>query len=403
MPPARLSPRSRVAVAGERLAARTSRALRRGSGEMIGGKVALAVAPGLLTELAAGRQVACVSGTNGKTTTTRLLSAALSQRGRVTSNGGGANMTAGVVAALSRDRQAERAVLEVDEFYLPSVARAVRPAVVVLLNISRDQLDRSNETRRIAGLWRAVGGQLPGTVAVANADDPLVTWAAAGFDRVVWVGAGQRWTLDARVCPACGGLLDRHDGGWSCPGCGLSRPATSVVVAGADLLTVDGVGVALPRTTRTTPAWGCPAARELGVAPDQALGAMRTVTEVSGRYSTRMLADRPARLLLAKNPAGWQEMLDLLEAAPPRPLVIAFNARVADGRDPSWIWDVPLERLAGRDVGVCGDRAADVGTRLAYAGVPHRLYPDAAAAAAAAAGDGEIDVVATYTAFRELL
>jgi UDP-N-acetylmuramyl tripeptide synthase len=408
VPVARLSPRSRVAVLGERLAARTSRVLRRGSGEMIGGKVALALAPGVLAELGAGRQLACVSGTNGKTTTTRLLAAALGARGPVVTNHGGANMTAGVVAALCRHRHTRLAALEVDEFYLPAVARALRPAVVVLLNISRDQLDRSNETRRIAGLWRSLGADLPGTLAVANADDPLVAWAAAGFARRVWVGAGQRWTLDARVCPACAALLDRADGGWSCPSCGLDRPEPSIEVSGPDALRVDGTAVPLRlnlpgRVNAANAAMALAAARELGVDPADALPPMSRVSEVSGRYSTRRLGGRPARLLLAKNPAGWQEMLDLLEAAPARPVVIAFNARVADGRDPSWIWDVPLDRLAGRQVLVCGERAADVGTRLAYAGVAHRLCPDPDSAAAAAEGGGQIDVIATYTAFRDLL
>ena len=297
MPVARLSPRSRVAVLGERLAARTSRVLRRGSGEMIGGKVALALAPGVLAELGAGRQLACVSGTNGKTTTTRLLAAALGARGPVVTNHGGANMTAGVVAALCRHRHTRLAALEVDEFYLPAVARALRPAVVVLLNISRDQLDRSNETRRIAGLWRSLGADLPGTLAVANADDPLVAWAAAGFARRVWVGAGQRWTLDARVCPACAALLDRADGGWSCPSCGLDRPEPSIEVSGPDALRVDGTAVPLRlnlpgRVNAANAAMALAAARELGVDPADALPPMSRVSEVSGRYSTRRLGGR---------------------------------------------------------------------------------------------------------------
>jgi hypothetical protein len=82
---------------------------------------------------------------------------------------------------------------------------------------------------------------------------------------------------------------------------------------------------------------------------------------------------------------------------------VHFHARIADGRDPSWLWDVPLERLAGRDVHVSGERAEDVGVRLAYAGIDCTLHPSPAAAAAACAGDGPIDVLATYTAFRELL
>jgi UDP-N-acetylmuramyl tripeptide synthase len=105
---------------------------------------------------------------------------------------------------------------------------------------------------------------------------------------------------------------------------------------------------------------------------------------------------------LAKNPAGWVEMMELLNSAPPRPVVIDFNSQTADGRDPSWIWDVPLERLAGRQVLVTGGRKEDMSVRLAYAEVPHSVHPDAEHAVAAA-NEKLVDVVANYTAFRDLL
>ncbi|MGH3744965.1 MAG: Mur ligase family protein, partial [Mycobacteriales bacterium] len=231
--------RTRAALAVGAAAAAASRRLGRGSGEMIGGKAALRLDPGVLAALAAGRTTATVSGTNGKTTTTRLLAAAVGTAGPVASNGGGANMSAGVVSALAHTR-ASRAVLEVDEIWLPQVAAATRPAAALLLNLTRDQLDRSNETRRIAALWRALGAGLPETVAVANADDPLVTWAALGFAHRIWVGAGQRWTLDAMVCPQCAQLLLRDDGGWHCVGCGLARPATAVDAVDASTLSAQG-------------------------------------------------------------------------------------------------------------------------------------------------------------------
>src|SRR5947209_7068825 len=156
----RLPLRARLALTAERLASGTSRRLGRGSGEMIGGKVALKVDSGVLAAISAGRPAACVSGTNGKTTTTRMLAAALGVAGPVASNSGGANMTPGVIHALARPPLDSPAALEVDEIWLPQVARAVRPRAVALLNISRDQLDRSNETRRIAAIWRALGAEL---------------------------------------------------------------------------------------------------------------------------------------------------------------------------------------------------------------------------------------------------
>lgn len=410
-----LSPRTRAALVVERSASAASRRLGRGSGEMIGGKLALRVAPHALAEVAAGRASACVSGTNGKTTTTRLLARALATAGPTASNGGGANMTPGVLAALARGPFAGLAALEVDEIYLPSVAREVRPRAVLLLNISRDQLDRSNETRRIAALWRALGADLPGCTAVANADDPLVAWAAQGFAATRWVGAGQSWTADAMVCPQCARLLHRAAADaavpdWWCD-CGLRRPRPDVSVAGPRALDWDGrvleVTLALPGRVNVANAAMAAAAAELfGIAPRAALDAMADVADVQGRYREVELAPgRRGRLLLAKNPAGWVEMLELLEDEPGRPVVVDFNSRTADGRDPSWLWDVPFERLAGRDVLVTGERREDVSVRLAYAEVPHTVHDSAWAAAAAArtGSDGRVDVVANYTAFRDLL
>ncbi len=376
---------------------------------MIGGKVALSTHPGVLREVAQGRALACVSGTNGKTTTTRLLAAALATAGPVASNSGGANMGPGVLHALARRPYAPAGALEVDEIWLPKVAPDVRPKAVVLLNVTRDQLDRSNETRRIAGMWRALGGELNGCTAVANADDPLVTYAALGFDAQVWVAAGQNWTADAMVCPSCGKLIDRGEGfGWRCGSCELHRPEADVEVTGGGSVLWRGtpmtLSLALPgRVNVGNAAHAAAAAELLGVAPPDAFAAMASVRAVQGRYSLAPLAPgRRGRLLLAKNPAGWVEMLELLDSEPDRPVIIDFNSRTADGRDPSWLWDVPFERLRGRQVLVTGERREDVGVRLAYADVPHKLYPTAEVAAANAP-EGLVDVVANYTAFRDLL
>jgi lipid II isoglutaminyl synthase (glutamine-hydrolysing) len=407
--PPELSLRARVALSLERATSATSRRLGRGSGEMIGGKVALSAHPGVLREVARGRALACVSGTNGKTTTTRLLAAALGTAGPVASNSGGANMGPGVLHALARRPYAPSGALEVDEIWLPKVARDVHPQAVVLLNVTRDQLDRSNETRRIAGIWRSLGSELAGCTAVANADDPLVTYAALGFDARVWVAAGQNWTADAMVCPACGKLIERGEGfGWRCGSCELHRPEPDVEVVDAVHVRWRGESIPVPlalpgRVNVGNAAHAAAAAELLGVEPRAAFAAMSTVQAVQGRYSEAALAPgRSGRLLLAKNPAGWVEMLELLDSEPDRPVIIDFNSRTADGRDPSWLWDVPFERLRGRRVLVTGERREDVGVRLAYADVPHQLYPTAEAAAADAP-EGLVDVVANYTAFRDLL
>jgi UDP-N-acetylmuramyl tripeptide synthase len=141
------------------------------------------------------------------------------------------------------------------------------------------------------------------------------------------------------------------------------------------------------------------AAAQLGVEPRRAAAAMSQLPDVAGRYTIVTYHGRKLRLLLAKNPAGWAEMLGLLDE--PRPLLVVVNARVPDGRDTSWLWDVPFEELAGRQVVAAGEHAADLGVRLTYAGIEHATAADPLAALALLP-TGDVDVVANYTAFHGL-
>jgi UDP-N-acetylmuramyl tripeptide synthase len=305
----------------------------------------------------------------------------------------------------------------------------------VLLNLSRDQLDRNNEVRRLSATWRDTLARRPDTATasgtganpaatlgaaapphvVANADDPLVVWAAQAADSVTWVGAGQRWTADAAGCPNCGGRIHFPDpsgsgsGGWACSRCHLTRPPLDVWLEGGEVVTADGgrlaLHLALPgRCNQANAAMAMCAADRMGVDRGEALAAMAETAEVAGRYRTVRVGPTSARLLLAKNPAGWLETFDLL-APPPTPVVVAINAHIADGKDPSWLWDVPFERLQGRLVVATGERSADLAVRLGYADVEHRRQPDpllAIAEAGATAAGASVDVVANYTSFQAI-
>ena len=212
----RRSVRTRVAVGAGGWAAGLSRRLGRGAGGIIGGRVTLAVDPQALQHLACGRRTVLVSGTNGKTTTSHLLAALLRTVGPVAHNATGANMPDGAVSALAAHPDAALAVLEVDELYVAAVAEAVEPQVIVLLNLSRDQLDRGSEVRGVAAALSAALIRHPGTLVVANADDPMVVWAAAQAVRVVWVAAGRAWAGDTLGCPRCGAALEVAGQRWRC-------------------------------------------------------------------------------------------------------------------------------------------------------------------------------------------
>jgi UDP-N-acetylmuramyl tripeptide synthase len=332
-------------------------------------------------------------------------------------------MPPGLVAALAADLSARQAVLEVDEIYLPRVMAATHPATVVLLNLSRDQLDRTNEVRMVAAKWRAALAAAPHTAVVANADDPLVAWGAGAAAQVHWVGAGLSWQLDAVGCPSCEGRIAFEPAGqWSCStGCGFARPLPTATLHVTD----DGSGyraewadgrtfdivLALPgRFNHANALVAAVAAETHGIDAVDALAAMSEVEHVAGRFTTREVGGVPARLMLAKNPAGWSELLDLV-GEESGPIVVSINARIADGADPSWLWDVPFERLAGRSVVASGDRCRDLSVRLHYAEVPHVVEGDPVSAVHAAIANHpdadrfmtRVDIIGNYTAFGDLL
>ena len=401
-------------------AALASRVLGRGSGASIRGQVLTRVHPGAFGSLVQGRRIASVTGTNGKTTTSHLLAAAIraglgADAGRLATNADGANLHYGIASALAKAPRADLAVLETDERVVADLIAAGRPEVLVMLNFSRDQLDRNHEIKFLARSWREAlqkaGAQ--GPVVVANSDDPLITWAVEHARRVIWVDTPSKWSADAVLCPACGGILTRIDphpdepqGRWDCPSCALTEHTPDYQVR-------DGL-IALPDGRVVDPALRVPgsfnisnaacalaAAVEMGVAVDDAIRGFGTVHAPAGRFSVATFADTSARLILSKNPAGWAESLALVSTPT---VVLAIDAVAADGKDVSWWWDVDFEQLAGTHVVCTGPRAYDLAVRLEYAEVSHEVVLDLAEALAAVQDAPQpVDLISTYTPFQKLL
>jgi len=393
----RLAWRAKMAVGVVRLVNVASRRLGRGAGTVAGGRAGVRLEPHLLDLLSRGRTIVLVSGTNGKTTTSAMVREGWG--GDVAGNVTGANMPEGHVAALCASAQ-PRVVLETDEAWLPTVVTATRPAVVLLLNLSRDQLDRANEVRQMALRWREsldVAG-FAGVV-VANAADPLVVYAAECARDVRWVDIPHSWHGDAASCPHCTRPIVFAGRDWSCE-CGFAKP-TDLRAALTTRLELAGetydLDLTLPGAFNdANAAFALTALDELGVAPGEALGRIQRLRTVQGRYGARRYGRRTVRLLLSKNPAGTAALLESL--APGDDIWIAINSQVADGRDPSWLYDVPFESLRGRHVWCLGERRLDVATRLSYADVSCEVVDDVEALAL---GDRDVSLVANYTAFRE--
>ena len=364
-----------AATLAGRAAGAASRLARRGSGASIRGKVMLKIDPDALAKLLAGKRIAVVSGTNGKTTTTHFLAAALrtslgSDADGLVHNADGANLHHGLASALSRQPKASIAILESDERVVGDMIRIGRPEVLVLLNFSRDQLDRHHEIKGLGRSWRT---------ALAEA------------------GASDARLIRTQPDPASG-----LGGDWYCSACELARPKGDYRVESGTIIDrtqqVWDPQLSVPGVFNVSNAACALAAAELmGVEPRAALSGMRTVTSPAGRFATARIGNTTARLLLAKNPAGWAEALPLAQT---ETVVLAIDSAAADGRDVSWLWDVDYERLAGRSVIATGRRAQDLAVRLKYAGVDYRCIPDLATALAD--HPEPVDVIATYTPFQRL-
>jgi lipid II isoglutaminyl synthase (glutamine-hydrolysing) len=397
--------RGRIALAAGSAARWSSRVTGRGAGAMIGGLVSMTLDKTILRQLGQSRSTVIVTGTNGKSTTTRMTAAALGTRGPVATNAEGANMDAGLVAALAAARDAGLAALEVDEMHVPHVADAVNPAVIVLLNLSRDQLDRVGEINHIERTLRAGLARHPGTVVVANCDDVLMTSAAYDSANVVWVAAGGSWANDSVSCPRSGEIIVRDGVEWYSTGTDFKRPSPQWWYDDTNIYGPEGFSMpmrlALPGIiNRGNATQAVAAAVAMGADPAAAVEATSGVDEVAGRYSTVQLGAHTVRMLLAKNPAGWQEALSMVDTDAGS-VVISVNGQVPDGEDLSWLWDVNFEHFVDHPVVAAGERGTDLAVRLGYAGVEHTLVHNAVDAITSCP-PGHVEVVANYTAFLTL-
>jgi UDP-N-acetylmuramyl tripeptide synthase len=399
-----------AATLAGRAAARGSRLLRKGGGTALPGLVAERVDPRVVAKLAArfGGGAVLVTGTNGKTTASRILANMLEAAGRpFLHNREGSNMMRGIASSLIGSRGGARAVLllEVDEATMPAATAAVRPRAIAFTNLFRDQLDRYGEVDSVAALWReALAAAPPDATLVLNADDPSVAELALDWGGPVhWFGLDDAsfateaaGAFDARWCRRCGTTFAyerryfAHVGAWRCEGCPRTRPEPGTAAREVSLrldearFSVPGLGpVAMP-LSGTYNVYNALAAialaRVLGLPDEAIIGGLAGVRAAFGRQEVVDLDGRELRLLLTKNPAGANEVIRLLEAVAgeePGGLKVAvlLNDRFADGQDVSWTWDVDYERLSGA-VARCwagGTRAADMALRLKYAGWPEPL------------------------------
>ena len=399
--------RTALAVMAGKATGSLSRLTGRGGGTTFPGDVARALDRDVLRNLARDLKggAVIVTGTNGKTTTSRLVHALLEGLpARVVANRAGANLIFGATAAavagagLDGRLRADWGVFEIDEATLPAAVDEIQPRAVLVLNLFRDQLDRYGELELMARtIQRALENLPEGATAVLNADDPRIGELGAHLERKpLWFGIDDReagaqplpHAADARTCPRCGAALEfdavyvGHDGEYRCPNGDFARPPLEVAARHLRLNGLDSMGLNIEgqlveaRLGGLYNAYNVTAAfavgRALGLEPLYIAKRLKDVAAAFGRQERFEAQGRHFTILLAKNPTGFNSVLrDSVELAQGKRYLIALNDRIADGTDVSWIWDVDFELLrpSVQMIVPTGDRAHDLAVRLKYAGV----------------------------------
>ena len=378
------------------------------------GAVARRLDPHILARLARDRRIICISGTNGKTTTTALIVQLLesgplfdaqpgARRPQLPSNVYGANLSQGLITCLLSSKPGDIAVLEVDEAAFARVSVELQPELVVLTNVFADQLDRYGDMQAVVELLhRGVAATSPDCVLVYSGDDPnLVAIArASGRETRAYRALDQAFLADteapATPCPHCGETLDYrgvtigHHGAFDCPACRFTNDEAQLSFAlidtGAErqyLMRGDGgeARVAFPLRGLYN-AYNASAVL-LAV---EAFEGRRRATELAqelssvraafGRQEYVRIGDTEACYLLVKNAAGYEEALRLIgESDEVGALAFILNNRTNDGVDIGWIEDVPIEILGLPEVpiGISGEQREALATRLRNA-VTERDY-----------------------------
>jgi UDP-N-acetylmuramyl tripeptide synthase len=440
-----------TALSAGKLAAKTGRMLRVGGGTSLPGAIARRVDPNVLRKVvgASRARKVVVCGSNGKTTTCRMIAAVARTDGkRVTQNRTGSNLLPGVTAvavngaSLFGRLDADVLIFEIDEATIRHAVPEIEPDVVIVNNLFRDQLDRYGELYSVAAALEAMIRSLPPEATVVlNGDDPMVaSFAPDAVARRLYFGLRTEdvgtqvpeHAADTIRCVRCQHDLTytkayiSHLGAYACPACGYTRPALDIAVTHAAL---DPIGpsrieletpagtlrydLALPGLHNVYNSAGAVAcALGLGLNPAGLASAFATLRPAFGRLEEIRAGDKQIVLAFVKNPISYNTTLRTILQHPGRKhLLSAHSNAVTDGEDFAWLWDIDLEELTPQlaSLVTSGTKADELAMRFKYAGVPEdaiTVVPERPAALDAALAQvesgGTLYVLAGYTPLHEL-
>lgn len=390
---------TRFAVIAGKCISKISSLLHFGAGATWPGEVALRISPHILSNLSSSltKGIILVAGTNGKTTTSLMISHILKSRNKkVILNSSGANLLNGVVSAFIQHASwegnidADFGVFEIDENTLPIVLKFLKlKVVIVLLNLFRDQLDRYGEVDVIAQKWRKALTKLPhDATIILNSDDPQIAYLGKdvacnviyfGIEDEKYATAKKEHATDSIFCLHCGARLlytaiyYSHLGDWYCPACGQKRPKSALKKWRSPLPGIYNLYNTLAAVS---------AAKVIDIQDSEIQSALTAFSPAFGRQEeftidgpTSSLGDsglrgvkKKVKIFLSKNPVGFNESLKTIIELGAKHILLVLNDRIPDGTDVSWIWDVDFEMIPDDTaVIISGERIYDMAVRMKYA------------------------------------
>ena len=413
--------RTRLAIILGKLTSLLSKTFRLGAGATWPGEIALRIHPRILRTLSAkAPHIILVAGTNGKTTTVKMIETILTHAGRsVFRNASGANLDNGLISAFLADmnwNQKFRSayfIFEVDEATLSNVLKDMTPEIVVLTNLFRDQLDRYGEVDAIAEHWLVALGALERqTNVIVNSDDPHLSFIGSQLKaKVTYFGLedpslylpNMQHATDTIYCPNCGarltfaGVYFSHLGKWACGKCSFIPPKEDITAR--DVVSpIEGVYNIYNTLAAAL------VAKTLELTASQVKQGLAKFTPAFGRMENIVVHNRRVKILLSKNPTGCNESLRTVAASIDKgPVLFLLNDRIPDGRDVSWIWDVDFELYKDFPTYfVGGDRVFDMALRLKYAEIKPTIIHDITEAVLSVKENEVLWILPTYSAMLDV-
>lgn len=432
--------RRKLAIRCAKLASSMIQKINMGSGAAFPGYIARMIDPEILPALAdtVREKIIVTTGTNGKTTTNSILCCSLAAGGKkVVSNRTGANMLNGIISAfvLAADQKgcldADYACIEADEMETVYILSQLKPGILLLTNIFRDQLDRYGEVDITCDKIKAALSSVPDTKLLYNSDDLLSyslasecknSTAAFGISERAFDDFSSEGAREGIFCHSCGAKIEYsvlhygHLGVYQCPKCGLKRPEPAYTASGIRFsngvysFDIDGIHInsraRYPYNVYNTLS-AYAALRTLNAPTDRFKQSIETFDYENNREGFFSINNCMVQLHLIKNQVGFQQKIDLMRKDPkPKDIIIRIDDKYQDGIDISWLWDVDFTCISDINavtITTNGIRRYDMALRLKYEDIRCSLAADMRKAVEGLTqnGTGNLYVVVTYTGLHQ--